>query len=185
MKTFTDVEGRHWNIRGTLGTFERVKTATGVDMLDLPTTQQCLRDISDVFKLGAVLYVVCEQQAQERGISPEQFSDSFNADTLHAAADALIEETIFFCRSDVRPALEMAYEKAKLAEKKAVEVMQTRLAALGKEMDAALENLSTPTDSVTNLPESSASIPASGRSAASSGRRRRNNASDGITRRAS
>jgi len=96
MQTFTDTEGRLWNIKGTLGAFERVKTSCGVDMLDLPTTQSCLKQISDVFTLGRVLYVMCEEQANYRGLTPEQFADGFNADVLHAASEALIEEVIFF-----------------------------------------------------------------------------------------
>ena len=62
MKTFTDTEGRLWNVKGSLGAFERVKTSTGVDMLDLPSTQNCLKQISDVFLLGRVLYAMCEDQ---------------------------------------------------------------------------------------------------------------------------
>lgn len=185
MKTFTDTEGRHWNIKGTLGAFERVKTACDVDMLDLPTTQSCLKQISDVFTLGRVLYVMCEDQCQDRGVTPEQFADGFNADTLHAASDALIEEVIFFCRKELRPALQMALDKARQAERKMLDTMQARIGSMEREMDAAIANLSTSTDSATSLPESSASTPANGRSAASHGRPRQSKRNTGITQPAS
>jgi hypothetical protein len=169
MRTFTDTEGRMWNIKGTLGAFERVKTSCGVDMLDLPTTQSCLKQIADVFTLGRVLYVMCEEQANHRSVTPEQFADGFNADVLHAASEALIEEVIFFCRKDLRPALQMAFDKARAADRKMAETLQARIGSIGTEMDAAMDRYLTSTDSATSLPESSASIPANGRSAASSG----------------
>jgi hypothetical protein len=124
-----------------------------------------------VFTLGRVLYVLCEDQAVQRGITPEQFADGFNADVLHAASEALIEEVIFFCRKDLRPALEMAFEKARQADRRMVETLQGRIGSIGREMDAAMEKFLTSTDSATSLPESSGSTPENGRSAASSGRR--------------
>lgn len=181
MKTFTDTEGRIWNIKGTLGVFERIKTSTGVDMLDLPTTQSCLKQISDVFMLGRVLYTVCEEQCEQRGISPEQFADGFNADVLHAASEALIEEVIFFCRKDLRPALQMAFDKAKVAERKAAEAMQARIDSIGKEMDSALASYLTYTEPATSSPESSASTQENGRSADSFGPAKASRKKRGIT----
>ena len=182
MKTFTDTEGRLWNVKGSLGAFERVKTGTGVDMLDLPTTQQCLREISDVFKLGKVLYCMCEDQVVARGIAPEQFADAFNADTLYEASNALIEEVIFFCRKDLRPMMQMALDKAKEAETRAIAAMKERVETMGQELDTAMASLSTFTDSATSSAASSASTPANGRSAAFSGRPTRNKKRIGTTR---
>lgn len=169
MKTFTDTEGRLWNIRGSLGAFERVKSLTGVDMLDLPTTQNCLKEINDVFTLGRVLYAMCQEQADGRGVSPEQFADAFNADTLHEASNALLDEVVFFCRKDLRPALQMALEKARQADAKVVETMQSRVQYMEREMDVAIERMLTSTSSATSSPASSASTQANGRSAGSSG----------------
>lgn len=169
MKSFTDTEGRVWSIRGSLGAFERAKMLAGVDMLDLPTTQNCLKQINDVFTLGRVLYAMCQDQAEARGLTPEQFADGFNADTLHEASNALLDEVVFFCRKDLRPALQMALEKARQADARVVETMQSRVQAMEKHMDAAIESLLTSTSSATSLPESSVSILPNGRSGTSSG----------------
>lgn len=169
MKSFTDTEGRIWSIRGSLGAFERVKTLTGVDMLDLPTTQNCLKEINDVFKLGRVLYAMCQEQAESRGLTPEQFADGFNADTLHDASNALLDEVVFFCRKDLRPALQMALAKAREADAKVVETMQSRVKFIETQMDAAIETLLTSTSSATSLPGSSGSTPPNGLSGSSSG----------------
>lgn len=152
VKTFMDMEGRSWNVRGTLGVFERIKTSTGVDMLDLATSQKCLEQISDVFTLGKVLYAACVDQCESRGISPESFADAFNADTLHAATDALLDEVIFFCRSDLRKPLEMALGKARAADAMAVESIKARMPEVEKRLDEAMvEMVSTRTKSATNL----------------------------------
>ena len=171
MKTFTDTEGRLWNVKGTLGAFERVKTSTGVDMLDLPSTQKCLGQISDVFTLGKVLYAMCEQQCDARNISPEDFADGFNADVLVEASNALLEEVVFFCRKDLRPAMQMALDKARQADERMIAKMQGQVAAMEQQMDRAMESMLMSTDSVTSSLESSASTPANGRSEGSSGPR--------------
>ena len=170
MKAFTDTEGRLWSIRGSLGAFERVKTLTGVDMLDLPTTQNCLKEINNVFTLGRVLYAMCQDQVESRGLTPEQFADGFNADTLHEASNALLDEVVFFCRKDLRPALQMALDKARQADAMVVETMQLRVHHMEKEMDLVIENLLTSTSSATSLPASSESTPENGHSEGSSGR---------------
>lgn len=181
MKSFADTEGRIWSIRGSLGAFERVKSLTSVDMLDLPTTQNCLKAINDVFTLGRVLYAMCQDQVESRGLTPEQFADGFNADTLHEASDALLDEVVFFCRKDLRPALQMALDKARQADAKVVETMQSRVKFMEKEMDAALESLLTSTSSATSLQESSESTPQNGLSGTSSGRQRRGKRKAGTT----
>lgn len=170
MRAFTDAQGRQWEIAGTLATFERLKIGTGVNMLDMPTTQECLRQIQDPYTLGRVLYEVCSGQCEKRGLSPEEFANGLTADVLAEATDALLQETIFFCRSDLRPALTMAYEKAKARDRQAMESLKAKLPTIGRMMDAALERMDAPTGSATSSPESSASIPLPGRSDTSSGR---------------
>ncbi len=181
MKSFRDTQGRTWDVEITFGTAIRVKTETGVDLLDLPTTQKCLQDLQDPFLLGQVLYQVCRRQADERSIPPENFWDGFNADVIHDATDALIEETIFFCRKEVRPALQIALERSREADRRTMEMVQARMGRIAEQMDEALESLLTSTDSATSSPASSASTPQPGPSAASSGRRRPSKKSGGAT----
>jgi hypothetical protein len=177
VRSFKDVHGTTWDIAGTLGAFERVKTQTGVDLLDLPTTQKSLTQLGDPFTLGHVLYQFCASQAESRGVSPEKFYDLFNADVLHEASTAILEEVVFFCRKSVRPALQMALEKAKAADEKVAEIVMARMEEIGRQMDEAL----TSTSSAMSSPELSASIQQTGLSAASSGRQGRRKRSGGGT----
>lgn len=177
MKTFRDMQGDVWQIAGRLTLFEQVKTAAGVDLLDLATTQKSLVQLSDPFTMGHVLYLMCAEQAEARGLSPEQFCDRLNGDALAEAGTAIMEEVIFFSRKAVRPALEMAMEKALAADLRMTEMLQNRMGDLAAQLDAALIH----TSSVTSSPASSESTPANGRSAASSGRRERRKRNAGGT----
>ncbi len=175
MKSFKDRNGTNWEINGRFTLFEKIKTATGVDLLDLPTTQNSLSQLADPFTLGHVLYLFCAEQAEARGIGPEQFCDLLNGDAIHEAGTAILEEVIFFSRKDVRPALQMAMEKALAADRRMVTALQDRMGDLSKQLDAALMF----TNSATSSPESSAFTQESGPSAASCGRRGRRKKSGG------
>jgi hypothetical protein len=169
MRSFKDATGREWEIAGSLLTFQRIRSNCGVDMLTLPTTQECLKQIQDPYTLGRVLYEACAEQCERRGVSPEAFAGAFNADALTEATDALVGETIFFCRKDLRPALTMAFEKAKAADRRAVERMTTNLPRIGQMMDAELDRMAIPIGSATSSPESSVSSQPGGPSGISSG----------------
>lgn len=177
MKSFRDINGTTWDIAGSLGMFERIKTQTGVDLLDLPTTQKSLSQLGDPYTLGHVLYQFCAGQAESRGVAPEKFYDLFNADVLHEASTAILEEVVFFCRSNVKPALMMALEKAKAADEMVAEMVRGRMEEIGKQLDDALIS----TNSAMSSPASSASTQANGRSAASSGQPKRRRKSVGAT----
>lgn len=172
MKSFRDANGVTWEIVGKLSLFERVKTETGVDLLDLATAdQKSLHQLGDPYTLGHVLYQFCATQAESRGLTPEQFADSFNADALNEASTAILEEVIFFCRDHLKPVMTRAVQKAKELDLHVVETVRKRMDEITSEIDAAVEAMKTSTNSATNSQASSASTPANGRSAASSGRR--------------
>lgn len=170
VKSFTDTQGRVWDLAGSLGAFERVKTQCGVDLLDITSTQESLRQLQDVFTLGRVLYQMCSAQCQQRGISPEQFAEGFNADILNEASNALMDEVIFFCRKETRPMLQMAMQKAREADRRMMERVAARTEELAAQMDRAMEDLLTSTGPATSSQGLSVFTPESGRSGTSSGR---------------
>jgi len=178
MRSVVDNAGREWKIEGTLPNFERVKRDVDVDMLTLQTTQQCLRQIDDAYTLVRVLYTFVQHQAEAQGVTPEEFGTAWNADSLSAGADAIIEETIFFSRSRLRPALTMAFKAAKKKEEQEFAAIEAALPEIEVRMAQALASTGIPTDSATSVPASSESSPgdgpsdnSSGRSKAASGRR--------------
>lgn len=183
MKTFKDRHGNEWEIDASLGAFERVRDLAGVDLTDMASTGKCLEQMADPFVLGGVLWVLCQRQAEKRGMTPEQFRDCFNGDTVHEATEALIDEVVFFCRAPMRPALQMAVDKARAADQKMVGAINANLGRIGEAIDRAL--FSTFTDSVTSSAESSVSIHDRGPSDASSGQPPASSARRGSTRPAS
>lgn len=183
MKTFKDRHGNEWEIDLSLGSCERVRDRASVDLTDIVSTQATFSKLSDPFVLGAVLWVLCERQAEKRGLGPEEFRDCFNGDTLHLATEALIDETVFFCRAPMRPALQLAVEKARQADQRMVAAINANLDQLGREMEKTLAAMST--GSATNSAESLASTHAPGHSDALSGPQRPASGKRGSTRRTS
>lgn len=183
MKTFKDRHGNEWEIDASLGAYERVRDLCGVDLTDMASTGKCLEQMVDPFVLGAVLWVFCQKQAEGRGLTPEQFRDCFNGDTVHNATEALIDEAVFFCRAPMRPALQMAVDKSRQADQRMVGAINQNLDKIGAAIDKAL--LSTFTDSATSLAGLSASTHGPGPSDASTGPPPENNAKRGATRPAS
>lgn len=183
MKTFKDRHGNEWEIDLSLGACERVRDRAGVDLTDIVSTQATFAKLADPFVLGSVLWVLCERQADKRGIGPEEFRDCFNGDTVHAASEALIDETVFFCRAPMRPAMQLAVDKAREADRRMVAAMNANMEQLGREMEKTLAAMSTA--SVTNSAESLASTRDHGHSEDSSGLLPHANAKRGSTRRTS
>lgn len=181
MKSFTDTQGRVWDVAGSLGAFERVKTQCDVDLLDITSTQKSLQQLQDVFVLGRVLYQMCHAQCEQRGLSPEAFAEGFNADVLNEASNAVLDEVIFFCRKETRPMLQMAMERARAADRKMMQRVAERTESLAKEMDRAMEDLLTSTEPAMSSAGSSASTPAPGHSGSSSGQPRASKRKRGTT----
>lgn len=107
MATFVDGAGREWGINLTLGMVKRLKPL-GVDVgLAVggvgQVTDAAFRDPETA---GKVLWTLCEAQAKEAGVSPEQFADAMTGPALAGAADALSEAVVCFShRPEATPKL--------------------------------------------------------------------------------
>ena len=71
MARFTDCEGRDWQLRITLGHLAPLRDA-GFSVVD----PGCFAKIDDPDLLGKVLWLLCEDQAADRKLSPEAILDS-------------------------------------------------------------------------------------------------------------
>jgi len=87
MRTYKDADGREWAVKVTVDTIERVREI-GVDLGDL-TTETIKRLAMDDVLLVRTLWLVCEKQADERGISSAQFGEAMVGEPLENAFDAL------------------------------------------------------------------------------------------------
>jgi hypothetical protein len=147
--SFKDYTGQEWALRLTTGSVADVKAETGIN-LALASRETAW--VEAVFgadgKLASILWVLCEAQAKERGLTPEQFAHLLDGETLSAAGDALGEAIALFTpRSAVAQAMRRG--------------LAATFAATDKRLVAEIEKLiaSTGSPSPTSAPASSASTP--------------------------
>lgn len=101
MRTFKDTEGRSWSVVINTTAIKTVRTLLGVNLLSvLDDGCKLLAQLyDDPVLLVDVLYCVCRDQANERGVSDEDFGRAMAGDAIEHAATALTEELADFFRN--------------------------------------------------------------------------------------
>lgn len=143
MKTFTDNTGRTWSIAINVGAVKRVRSGLDINLLDAVEGKLIERLVSDPVLLCDVIFVLCQQEAEARGITDEQFGQAMAGDAIDAATSALLEELVDFFPSGKRQVLTRALAKLKAFEAKAIELASKRLddPTLEQQLNQALEQL--------------------------------------------
>lgn len=143
MRTFHDSIGREWKIDINVSSYAKVKTECSFDLLKLfAGGESGVEDLlSNPPQLVAVLWTLCEQQAEKAAITPEQFGVGFAGDSLQDAAFALIEATIdFFPNARKRALAREVVGKIKEVETERINQAQRRLQELTPEVILTLFN---------------------------------------------
>lgn len=157
MRSFTDTEGREWQLNITVLTVKRVKEETGVLLTGIFADGcKLMGELSvDVVKLVEVLRCVCESQAVERGVDADQFAESLARDALGNAGMALMRSVAdFFPNQDQRDGLNEIIDK-----------LETAGLAMAKEAKGKVQRIDANllaksyTDSALSSPELQASLP--------------------------
>ncbi|MCW5769933.1 MAG: hypothetical protein KIT19_14755 [Phycisphaeraceae bacterium] len=99
MKSFTDNAGRDWTVEVNVWALKRIKGLTGTDLLEAIDGPLVERLIRDPVLLCDVVYAACKPQADERGVSDEDFGRAMAGDAIDRATAALLEELVAFCPS--------------------------------------------------------------------------------------
>jgi len=159
MKQFTDNAGRAWTVEINVAALKRVKGLTGVDLLEVLDGTLIERLIRDPVLLCDVLYAACKPEADERGVSDEEFGRAMAGDAIALATEALLDEIVSFCPSPRdRAALGRVLAATRTAMEKARDLVEARLD--GGELERAIdEALGTAGGSSTAAPGSSESTP--------------------------
>lgn len=117
MPSFTDANGREWNVSITVEELAAVK-----DALDVHLTKLVDEDIAKLFALVAdpiecvnVLWVVCRSQAESRGIDQRQFARGFSGEAFEQAGRCLIRAVFNFFQPGRRDPLLRLVEKTERA----------------------------------------------------------------------
>lgn len=132
-RKFTDTSGRTWNIHITVPLVSQVHRETGVLLTGLfANNLELLGQIStDLEKLVQVLWVVCERQAELRGVGPEQFAESLGGDAIGDAQEALVRATAdFFTSPEQRAAANAMLDKINETASKYTKATESKIQTL-------------------------------------------------------
>jgi hypothetical protein len=152
MARFKDRTGDEWEIGFDLPTIPKVRAA-GFDLNKIGRDAKELDILDDPEKLGAVLWELCEEQAEKRGLTPEQFAKRFDGPAIWAARDAVIEAIADFSQ---RPTVAAAIRKRLPGALAKIE--QAVIAKWEADIEKTTTGLSN--SGVTNSPDSPESTPA-------------------------
>ena len=154
--TFKDAADREWRVRLTIGLLGTVRRETGVELGKVLASAEGLGKfesevVGDPEKFVTVLYLLCHDQAEKAGVTPEQFAEAIDGDTYRRAAEAMLGA----CSDFFRP------PKTSGATK---ETLRTLLAKaddlMAETIRAKLNDLPTANGSAGNSPASPDSTPA-------------------------
>lgn len=96
MHTFIDNASRTWSLSINVEAIKRVRQALDVNLLDAVEGKLIERLVGDPILLCDVIYVLCQQEAESRNISDEEFGRAMAGDAIDAATTSLLEELVAF-----------------------------------------------------------------------------------------
>ena len=96
MKIWKDAEGHAYETRITVAEVRDVKTALGINLMDIATGDLLQKISEDVVLLCDILYIVNRSQAKEYNVDDVQFGRNLYGDALEEATHAFMEELINF-----------------------------------------------------------------------------------------
>ena len=113
MKTFTDTEGRTWNIDIHVTAVKRVRSLTGVNIASM-SGEGIIALANDPEKLCDVIFALVKPQADEKNITDEDFGRAMRGDPIEHATNAFLEELVNFTPSPAgRKILGLALDQSK------------------------------------------------------------------------
>lgn len=159
MKTFIDSASRTWTILLTINAVKRVRDLLGINLLEPEAGDPPLltRLGTDEILLCDVIYCLVKPQADEKGVTDEEFGAALGGQAILAAQKAFYEELIDFFHQRGRE----DRVKAVTTQQKVIDLAVQRAGAkidgvdIEKELDKAFGATST------NSPDELESTPAS------------------------
>ena len=145
MTSFVDSAGRPWCLDINVASVKRLRARLGVDLLAIFTDAKVLESIySDPVYLIDIVYVLCEKQAQVRGMHEEDFGVMFSGELIEAARKALLDDILNFIesrqdRESYRKILTAMEERLTAARQYAAEIINS--GTIEQKMDAELRKL--------------------------------------------
>ena len=129
---FTDTKGDEWAVALNVSAIKAVRNHLGIDLLNLDDGQLILKLTSDPISLVDVIYVLCMDQAEAKGVSDSQFGARMAGDVIADATEAMLEALVSFIPNP--------RDRANMAKvlKKSEEVMEATRDLVDKEIEAGV-----------------------------------------------
>jgi hypothetical protein len=124
MPGFTDAERRAWVIDLNVGAIKQVRAQCNVDLLDVGG-EVFQRLAGDPILLCDVLFVLCQEAAEQNNVSSESFGKGLAGNAIDEAVEALLEGLVAFFPNSRRHLAEKALAKSRALEQKIIEHMET------------------------------------------------------------
>ncbi len=133
MAKFVDRHGREWRLELTLLFIKELRINAEVSLGKASDADKLGETVfSDPEKMGRAFWVLCEKQAEKANLSPEEFADCFDGDTLERATLAFMEMCIdFFHRGENRI-------KAKAALPKILQQVEQKMGVVMDQMETLI-----------------------------------------------
>lgn len=159
MKTFNDNANRTWTVAVNIEGIKRVRSLLGVDLMEAVEGKLIERLIGDPVLLCDVIYCLCRDAAEARGITDVDFGRAMAGDAIELATAALLEELVDFFPHGKRQLLRKALAKLDTLQRTLLATIEQRLddPEFERQLQAQLQRLG---DSSGAAPGSSASPPA-------------------------
>lgn len=168
MHTFNDNKGRTWSIDVNVTSIRRVRDLVKVNLYAVGEQGSTVLDDlrGDPVLLVDVLYCLCRPQADQQGVTDEQFGEAMAGDAVDDATAALLEDVSDFFPKARRAVMHRVLTATRALEEKASRAVVAKIdadLASGKlERDIGLTPPES-SDSAGSSPGSSDSTPGPGR----------------------
>jgi hypothetical protein len=96
--TFTDSDGREWDVRVTHAHLRPLKRECQLDLRDVfkPDGNPVADAVADPEQVGRIAWVLCRKQAKDAGVTADEFAASMNGPAVWSAAEAIAQAVLDF-----------------------------------------------------------------------------------------
>ncbi len=136
MKTFKDNADRTWTVTINVDAIKRVRSLLDIDLMQAVEGKLIERLIGDPVLLCDIIYCVCKEDADAKGITDEEFGRAMAGDAIELATTAMLEELVDFFPQGKRQLLTKALAKLETLQETMLTVVSERLDS--PELDAEL-----------------------------------------------
>ncbi len=136
MKTFKDNSDRTWTVTVNVDAIKRVRSLLDIDLMQAVEGKLIERLIGDPVLLCDIIYCVCKEDADAKGITDEEFGRAMAGDAIELATTAMLEELVDFFPQGKRQLLTKALAKLETLQETMLTVVSERLDS--PELDAEL-----------------------------------------------